>query len=396
MEIFISGAGIAGLSLACLLAQSGMSVAITDPNLPDTCPDTIEHGTRTAAIMNSILPVYEQIDILDDIKSYSTPLESLRIVDTPAKHFKKPIERVFHAREINEAAFSWNVSNNYLLHTLLKKARTLDTLTLIPRDKVIGFTHHPAHITVETEKNGKYQCALLVGADGRRSFVREHASIKVNETEFNQTAITAILTHSKPHENISTEIHKPGGPFTMVPLKTEGNNHYKSSLVWIETTPDAQRISHLSKSEITANIQSLSHGYLGNIELENMIQQTSISTMKSKKITGDRIALIAEAAHTLPPTGAQGLNLSLRDITSLKEILIEGKNLGSDLGSKTTLDRYENARKHDIALRSKSTDILNQFVKQDSHFHHAVRRGAFSVLSDIPPLRETIMKKGFK
>lgn len=389
VEIFISGAGIAGLTLACLLAKNGIETAIIDPNTP-TKNKKPEHGTRTTAVMSSLLPIFDDIGILDEIRSYSAPLEALRIIDAPSNHFKKSIEHTFHASEINQDAFSWNIPNNLLLHTLYTHAQTYKALTII-NSALKTIDHTNTGIILETEAGETFSAALLVGADGRNSKVRELANIKTKTTDFKQTAITTILDHSTPHNNTSTEIHKSGGPFTMVPL--QGNT---SSLVWIEKTDNAEKILKQDIEGITAEIQNMSREIIGKITLNNPVQSFPLISLKSNNITAKRIALIAEAAHILSPTGAQGLNLSLRDIKDLHNTIIETKELGGDIGSNATLSTYEKARKQDINLRLGATNLLNHFVKQDTPLHQTIRRGAFSFLSDTEPFRTHIMKKGFQ
>ncbi|MGB1077625.1 MAG: FAD-dependent monooxygenase, partial [Bdellovibrionales bacterium] len=266
IEVFISGAGIAGLTLACYLARSGIYTAIIDPKISEKA-QKLPHGTRTAAIMCSLLPIFDETDILEEIKEYSAPLETLKIIDTPSKNFRKPLEKIFDASEINQDAFSWNIPNNLLLNSLLKKAKTLKNLTIIPQDKIATFQVNNANVEIETETGKTYTASLLVGADGRESFIRKHSGITTKTTDLKQTAITTILSHTKPHDFTSTEIHKNGGPFTLVPLPNQ-----RSSLVWIEHTKDAEEVLKLDQNEITTKIQTLSNDILGQIKLEDQIQ----------------------------------------------------------------------------------------------------------------------------
>lgn len=387
VEVFISGGGIAGLTLACLLANANIRTAIIDPFFPKKA----EHGTRTAAIMNSLLHLFEDIGILEEIKSFSAPLQALKIKDTASSHFKAPLEKTFYASEIEQDAFSWNIPNNLLRHSLYKAASKLEKITIIDNDQICDFEYSQSGIEIHTKQGIKMTCALLVGADGRNSFVREHSIINAELTDTMQTAITTIIEHTKPHENTSIEIHKSGGPFTLVPLPGK-----TSSLVWVEETKYREAIEKLKKDEITKKIQNLSQNILGEISVKKPIQFTPISTLKTNNIIDGRIALVAEAAHILPPTGAQGLNLSLRDVKILADTLEDTKSLGGDIGAKSTLSLYKKERESDIRLRTKSTALLNHFVKEDSHIHRAIRRGTFSILSNIEPLRNGIMKKGFQ
>lgn len=390
VEVFISGGGIAGLTLSLLLAKSGIKTAIIDPNFSQINKN-IEQGTRTAAVMTSLLTIYEEIGILSDIKGYSSPLKHLRLIDAPSRHFQSQIERIFDATEINTDAFSWNIPNSLLLNSLYKQAQKTKHLLIIKNDKIDTIDITTSHVSIKTKEKQRFYCSLLVGADGRNSFVRQQSNIKATITPTNQTAITAILSHTKHHKNTSTEIHKGGGPFTMVPLSKN-----LSSLVWIEKTEKIDKILSQKKTEITHSIQTLSQNILGKITLQSKIESFPINTLKTNKIIDKRTALIAESAHVLPPTGAQGLNLSLQDIKALHATIIKAKELGSDIGSKSTLEMYSNARKSDIALRTHSTSLLNHFVKKESHIHQAARRFGLTLLSDTSSIRNRIMTHGFQ
>ncbi len=379
-EILIIGAGIAGLALARSLLKAGFAVITIDQGPKPQLPSQIANG-RTTALMNDTLSGLCRLGVqgLDQC----TPLQNLRLIDPNAT---PELDITFNAKEIGLEHYGRNVPVDWLRYQLLNSVKKNcffeQVITKIDAKKPSAL-----HVTLSNGQDIKTQ--ILIGADGRLSSVRSLAAIDLWQHDYKQTALTCVLSHSLPHHNTSVEYHYSGGPFTLVPLQGQ-----QSSLVWLEKTSHAQQILSLNKKDVVQRIQRLTKGVLGEIKLETAIHSWPIYAAKALKIISHRIALIGESAHVMPPTGAQGLNLSLRDVFDLTDILVDALKRGEDIGSTSVLSRYEKLRESDINTRLKASDILNRSIISDSVFSHSLRRLGMRFLSAPHPLRRLIMQKG--
>lgn len=371
-DTLIIGGGAPGLVLAILLAKAGLSVALADAGpAPKNLPDS-----RTVALMGGSLDILAAANI--NIKAYANPLERMAVVDD--SHYpaglEAMVEQIFDATELNRTEFGWNIPLAPLRHALFAEAQ---------KHKNIGFLWDTPFETAQKQISAK----LLIGCDGRNSPVREAAGITAKRHAYGQKAITCIIKHTKPHNDTSVEFHRSGGPFTYVPMP---DNH--CSIVWVEKDADADAFLKLPKAAFTEQLQNRTRGRLGKIELATNPSAWPLEFLRAEKLTAPRIALAAEAAHVISPIGAQGLNLSLRDVKTLTDIIINAHSLGLDIGSYTTLQSYENARKGDIISRSFTIDLANLAVANDTAAIRALRRLTLRALSLPGPWRQLVMKKG--
>lgn len=381
-EVFISGAGIAGLTLALKLAQAGIKTTIADPVKPEV-PDKVIMGTRTCAIMNTLLPLLDDIGVLNKVLRYSAPLKQLKIIDGAKT-------ACFSAKEIGEERFSLNIPNSILKNSLLGIAKKQSNLTCCFGSALQNFVLSPSGVSLSLGNGKTIETKLIIGADGYFSTVREKAGIKITSHDYMQQAHTCRLSHSKPHGNISTEIYYEDGPFTLVPLS--GNT---SSLVWLERDENAGKTLKFSREKFVKTLQEKSQNILGTLELLDGPQSFPIRAMIAKKLYDERLILIAEAAHALSPVGAQGLNTSLRDIQVLSNLIIETHRLGLDIGSFLLGENYQKQRQHDIKTRYAGVDGLNRVIATKHPLLKSVRGSALSIINDNEVLRKMALKTGF-
>lgn len=388
-DIIISGGGIPSLTLALLCAQIGLDVTVIEPCPPAT-PKKTTAGNRTSALMQGSLNVLKAAGLDWGLCApHCAALKTLRIIDETSYSKNKTVKSDFEAHEIGLDAFAENIPNNILHALLWDKCKKIKAIKLLHPVKIEGLSYSDTAVTV-TLSNGKtISGKLLVGADGRSSAVRTLLDIPCKQTDYKQSAMTCHLEHSLPHDFISTEFHYQGGPFTLVPLP--GNN---SSLVWVEAREIAEKIMALRKQDLEAMLQSKSHDVLGKIKLSSAPTSFPLIGMKAKKLTAPRTALIAEAAHVLHPMGAQGLNLSIRDVAALSEAIADHIRLGIDPGSIAVLNEYENKRRADINTRTSATYGLAKFLHHEITALHSLRRSGLRLVSSIPALKEKIMKEG--
>ncbi|MDC3129189.1 FAD-dependent monooxygenase, partial [Paracoccaceae bacterium] len=231
---------------------------------------------------------------------------------------------------------------------------------------------------------------LVIGADGRNSFIREKSQIKISRTEFSQKALTFIVTHEKPHQNASIEIHRSGGPFTFVPL-ADFEGKACSSVVWMESNKNIDRLLALNSQEFDKQVNNRSCSHLGKLNVISHITAWPIISQIAKQLTTKRTALIAEAAHVLPPIGAQGLNMSLADIKSLYDLIKDTSRLSN---IEKILDKYDKARRLDIRTRVLGINALNEVSKSSLPIAQETRALGINFLHSSPQFRKRLMKLG--
>ena len=244
------------------------------------------------------------------------------------------------------------------------------------------------------DSDASVHASLLVAADGRRSPARAAARIAARAWDYRQIALTALLSHRRPHGSLSTEFHTRGGPCTLVPLNGTPEHPHRSSLVWLMAPRDADRRRALDDAELAIELQRQTRSIVGRITLEPTRGIFPMGGLTVNRLAGHRIALMGEAAHAFPPLAAQGLNLSLRDIAQLVATLEDARRRGLDIGTLAALLPYERARRRDIALRTSGVDVLNRSIMTDFAPVDAARGAGALALRMIGPLRRAIMREG--
>jgi 2-octaprenyl-6-methoxyphenol hydroxylase len=311
----------------------------------------------------------------------------MRIVDDTGRLWRAP-EVKFEAGEIDLDAFGYNIENFHLVAALEQRAAALPHLRII-EDEVRAVTPGDDAVSLVLKSADTLQAPLVVAADGRRSFCREAAGIAVEERDYKQVALTVCLKHTRPHRNTSTEFHTPSGPFTLVPLPG-----LRSSLVWVLDPAQADKVKDLSDEELGVEIERASHSILGKITVEPGRGQFPLSVATAKHFGANRIALVGEAAHVIPPIGAQGLNLGLRDAASIGEIAIAAQRDGRDIGSDDVLAAYEKMRRADVSSRTLAIDLLNRTLLTDFLPVQGLRGLGLYMIDRIGPLRRAVMREG--
>lgn len=374
-DCLVVGTGPVGMVAARGLAQAGISVGLIGPE-----PNLSRDG-RTVAILDKGVSLLQSLGMWDAAQKNSAPLTEMRIIDDTGSLFRAP-PVTFRAHELGLEAFGQNIELTDLVTHLSK---CLETQTTIHRlsNTVKQFSRKAdGVIEVELTSGHNIKCRILIGADGKNSQVRDFAEIKTKKWDYPQSALTALFSHERDHEDRSTEFHKRSGPFTLVPLQGR-----RSSLVWMMPPKEAERISRQSNEHFARLVEKQAHSLLGKMTLESQIGLIPMSGLSTDIYAKDQIAVIGEAAHVFPPIGAQGLNLGLRDIEALL------KSFSNDL-SDQALQKFDRDRRRDVKTRTMAVDLLNRSLLADYIPVDFVRGAGLMTIANIKPLRQFIMRRG--
>lgn len=379
VQVAIIGGGPAGLTAAMALAQAGIETVLIAKAAP------ADH--RTTALLAGSVTALETLGVWADCRDQAAPLKVMRIVDDTSRLIRAP-EVSFASDEIGLDAFGYNIENRHLIAALGARASALGSLRYI-EDEARVVEPGQDGVTVRLRSCGRVSAKLVIGADGRRSLCRAAAGIETERSTYDQVALTFNLRHARPHCDTSTEFHAESGPFTLVPLPG-----LRSSLVCVVEKQEAKRIAALDDGALADEIEQRSHSILGKIAIEPGRGAFPLAVETAQRFALDRIALIGEAAHCIPPIGAQGLNLGLRDAATIGELVVEASRRGSDPGAPDLLARYDAARRTDVRSRTLAVDLLNRSLLSDFLPVQGARGLGLYLIDRIGPLRRAVLREG--
>ncbi len=389
-DILISGGGIAGLTAAACFGAAGFHVICVDPTPPVTEREAEGSDLRTTAIVQPARALLERAGIWEHYEPHAAPLQIMRIVDAGGADPEPRVVREFDAADISDQPFGWNLPNWLLRRELTARLGALKTVDFRPGTGTHSLFTRQAEARVGLSDGSRIRTRLVLACDGRGSPMREAAGITVRTRRYGQKALAFAVTHPIPHENVSTEIHRTGGPFTLVPLPDYGGAP-SSAIVWMEEGPTIAKLMQMDPPQFEAAMSERSCHLFGPLTLASRRTVWPIISQEAERLTGERVALMAEAAHVVPPIGAQGLNMSLADLRCLLE-LAEARPDG--LGDAQMLDAYHRARHADIRLRVAGIDLLNRASMVRAQSLRDARAKGLDALYAMAPVRRTLMQMG--
>jgi 2-octaprenyl-6-methoxyphenol hydroxylase len=381
----VIGAGAAGMTAVLALATAGTTVLIAAPAYD---PARAAADQRTTALLPSSIELLKNLGAWETCAGAGAPLRGVRIVDDRGGLLRAP-ELLFNAAELGLSCFAVNAPNGALTAALHAAVARQAGLRWLPTSSVTRVTPGKDAVTMELAEGGVSTARLAVAADGRNSIARRAAGIAARTWGYGQVAITATFRHTRPHHNITTELHRRAGPLTTVPLPGDA-----SSLVWVETPDEASRLAALDNGAFLAELSRRLQGLLGRLQEVSPRAAYPLSGLHAAYMGQRRIALVGEAAHVIPPIGAQGLNLGLRDAATLADCVAAARAEGRDIGGAGMLEAYHAARAADVLARTVSVDLLNRSLLADFVPGQTLRGLGLHLLANVGPLRELLMRGG--
>lgn len=384
-DILVAGGGIAGMSAAARFAADGHNVILADP-VPERTPPPDQ---RTTAYLQPAMTTLGKAGVWEALQQHGTALATMRIIDAGGITRQVRETADFTAQTAGHDVFGWNVPNMPARAALLNALKTAPNVRLSLGTGVSDYVGRTDRAIVRLTDGNQIRARLVVAADGRDSTLRSLAGLQVRRWEYGQHAQVFAVTHRAQHENVSTEIHRTGGPLTMVPMPDYGGKPC-SAVVWMTPSSRAMHLKALSDDEIAAELTAETMGLYSTLTVVGARSTWPIISQFATSLIAQRLVLIAEAAHVMPPIGAQGLNTSLHDIETLAGLF----NGQADPGAQSLLDRYQRRILPRTMMRIAGIDLLNRAALARSQPLRDLRRAGLAMLSRVGPLKALATRTG--
>ncbi|MBU1306286.1 MAG: FAD-dependent monooxygenase [Alphaproteobacteria bacterium] len=381
-DVIIVGAGPVGLTLALALTQSarGIRVAIVDRR-----PVSVPRDNRASAIAAGVRRSFEALGVWSQMLPESQAITAMRITDSGKNDISRPLFLTFDGEVAPGEAFAHMVPNQTSARALLEGLGA--AATVIAPAEVASYDVDSAQARLNLVDGRVLTAPLLVAADGARSALRTMAGIDVFASDYEQTGLVATISHAVPHEGVAYEHFRPAGPFASLPLP--GN---RSSLVWTETGEAAKRLLGLDRAALALEIEAGMGSTLGAVTVEDDLAGFPLRLQIAKAFVAPRLALVGDAAHVVHPISGQGLNLGLKDVAALAEVVVSAIRLGLDHGGVEALERYQAWRRLDVAGMAAMTDTLNRLFSNDTAPVRALRDFGLSLVDRTGPVKSALIR----
>jgi 2-octaprenyl-6-methoxyphenol hydroxylase len=381
-ELVIAGAGLNGMLLAVACAGAGLPVAVVDPQDPAAMLDAGFDG-RTSAIAYGSRLVFDGIGLWPDIAAEAEPIREIRVADDGS-----PLFLHYDHRDLgSDQPLGYIVENRVLRAGLLRRARALPTLRVITPRRVAAVEASETGVVALLDGGEQLRARLVAAADGANSPLRRAAGIAAVEWRYRQTGIVTTVAHDRPHHGVAVEHFLPSGPFAILPMT--GN---RSSIVWTEHADLAPRLLALPDTDFAEELRVRFGGFLGRVEPVGPRWSYPLALLQAERYAARRLALVGEAAHVIHPIAGQGLNIGIRDIAALAELVVDARRLGLDIGDGALLERYQRWRRADALLLAAVTDGLNRLFSNTIAPVRLARDAGLAIVNRLPPLKRLLMR----
>ncbi len=384
-EVVIGGGGFAGLALAIALRQGlgeGFAVTVADPTLAAAT----SNDPRASAIAAAARRLFEAIGVWDAVAEEAQPILDMVVTDSKLEDAVRPTFLTFGGEVEEGEPFAHMIENRLLVDALVTKARALGVD--LRATAVRGFANTAKTIDVALTDGSEISARLLVGADGARSSIREQAGIASHGWNYDQSAIVCTVAHEREHEGRAEEHFLPAGPFAILPLTSK-----RSSIVWTESAREATRIVALPDEEFHDELEKRFGLQLGDIKVTGARRAFPLGLFTARSFIGERLALVGDAAHIIHPIAGQGLNMGLRDVAALAEVIADAARLGLDVGAPDALERYQRWRRFDTMTMGIATDGLNRLFSNRSDALRLIRDIGLGLVERMPPLKRMFIRE---
>lgn len=384
-DVLIAGGGFTGLTLAIALRQAlgpTFAVALADPSLGKSHAD----DARASAIIAAARRLFETIGVWPSVAEEAQPILDMVVTDSRLNDAVRPVFLSFAGDIEPGEPFAHMIENRHLVAVLEAKARALGIE--LKATAVTRFSPHPQKVDVQFGDGTDIATRLLVAADGARSTIRQAAGIATHGWEYPQSAIVTTVGHERDHNGRAEEHFLPAGPFAILPLKGR-----RSSIVWTEQTREAERIVALPDAAFHDELEKRFKLHLGEIDVAGARRALPLGFFVARSFVAERIALVGDAAHVIHPIAGQGLNMGLKDIAALAEVIVDAARLGLDPGSATVLERYQRWRRFDTMTMGLATDGLNRLFSNRSDVLRLFRDVGLGMVDRLPGLKRLFMRE---
>lgn len=385
VEVVVGGAGFAGLALAIALRQGlgdPFTVTVADPALAHAR----SKDPRASAIAAAARRLFEAIGVWDAVAENAQPILDMVVTDSKLDDAVRPALLTFGGEVEEGEPFAHMIENRHLVDALAEKAKSLGVE--LRASPVAGFATDANSIKVQFAGDDTVSARLLVGADGAHSLIRERAGIATHGWNYDQSAIVTTVAHERTHNGRAEEHFLPAGPFAILPLTGR-----RCSIVWTETSGEAERIVALPDSEFHAELEKRFGLQLGDIEVVGPRRAFPLGLFTARTFIGERLALVGDAAHIIHPIAGQGLNMGLRDVAALAEAIADAARLGLDPGGPEVLERYQRWRRFDTMTMGVATDGLNRLFSNHSDALRLVRDIGLGLVERMPTLKRIFIRE---
>lgn len=388
-DVILGGGGLVGQTLALALDQAGLSVAVIDASKPAETLAPAFDG-RAFAIAFASYRMWRALGLGEALDAVAQPIRQILVTDGDLKRGgPSPLYLHFDGAEQDEPnePLGLMLEARHVRQALDAAVKRRPSIRMIQPMSVSGFERDAAGVRVALADGASLRAPLLIGADGRRSIVREKAGIRTIGWQYPVTAIVATIAHEKPHEGVAHEYFLPAGPFAILPLKGA-----RANIVWAEPRAAAEALLAMGEEDFLAELRLRFGDFLGRLSLEGPRFGYPLSMQLAERMIDDRIALAGDSAHGIHPLAGQGLNLGLKDCAALAECIADGVSVGLDPGDVSILERYQRWRRFDNTTMALGMEAFDKLFSNSIAPLRTARRVGLAAVNAVGPARRFFMK----
>jgi len=390
-DLLIVGGGFVGNTLAAAFAGTPLQVALVDTQDPVAAIDA-EFDGRSFAVALSNKNLLDGVGIWPLLAGDAGPILDIRISDGPSLMFLHYDHRDA-GPDLDGQPMGYMVENHHLRRAQYERLQGVGNLTTFAPDRVAALERISSGVTARLASGREIRARLTIGADGRASGTRAQAGIGVTSWSYEQVGIVCTVRHEKRHDHVAHERFLPAGPFAILPLRGEPRGAAnRSSIVWTERADLAPAMTGLNDADFLAEMGRRFGRFLGELEVAGPRYAFPLGLQFAERMTDQRLALAGDAAHAMHPIAGQGLNMGLRDVAALAEVIIDAQRLGQDIGDAMVLERYSRWRHFDNTMMLASTDALNRLFSNNLGPLRLARDLGLAAVNKVPPLKRLFMR----